>query len=120
MPDDPAVRVDRALGAAGGAARVEDARRVVLVDRDVRERRVGVVVLERREAALHLDHRDARLAAGQALEPPAVADQDALDIMHQLRTLLPGYLVPRLVRESPGAGYKVPLEISTLDFNGLA
>ena len=40
----------------------------------------------------------------------AVADTDALALQRHLRTRLPGYLVPRLVREVPGAPYKVPLE----------
>ena len=39
----------------------------------------------------------------------AVADRVALDLLAALRTRLPGYLVPRLVREVEGAGYKRPL-----------
>ena len=34
---------------------------------------------------------------------------DALDLMAKLRLRLPGYLVPRLVREDPGAGSKIAL-----------
>ena len=39
----------------------------------------------------------------------AVSDQHARDIAQRLRARLPGYLVPRLVREIPGAESKVPL-----------
>jgi EF-P beta-lysylation protein EpmB len=39
----------------------------------------------------------------------AVDDQEARRLTDALRTRLPGYLVPRLVRESPGSAYKVPL-----------
>ncbi len=39
----------------------------------------------------------------------AVPDETARRIMQDLRTTLPGYLVPRLVREIPGQAYKVPL-----------
>jgi L-lysine 2,3-aminomutase len=35
-----------------------------------------------------------------------VAEQDAKDLHEALRRILPGYLVPRLVREMPGAPYK--------------
>jgi len=38
----------------------------------------------------------------------------ALQILDQLRTLLPGYLVPRLVREAEGRPYKVPIDGATL------
>lgn len=38
-----------------------------------------------------------------------VADSKAIDLMHSIRQQLPGYLVPRLVRESQGAPYKVPI-----------
>ena len=34
---------------------------------------------------------------------------EALDLMAELRLRLPGYLVPRLVREDPGAGSKIAL-----------
>ncbi|MFQ5661246.1 MAG: EF-P beta-lysylation protein EpmB [Gammaproteobacteria bacterium] len=34
---------------------------------------------------------------------------EARAIMDELRARLPGYLVPRLVRETPGAPYKIPL-----------
>ncbi|VFM96721.1 MAG: L-lysine 2,3-aminomutase [Candidatus Kentron sp. G] len=39
----------------------------------------------------------------------AVREQRARAIMTELRTRLPGYLVPRLVREVAGARYKIPL-----------
>ncbi len=39
----------------------------------------------------------------------AVADDAALELEHALRRRLPGYLVPRLVREVPGATSKSPL-----------
>ncbi len=35
-----------------------------------------------------------------------VSDSTALSIMEAMRATLPGYLVPRLVRDSPGAAYK--------------
>ena len=38
-----------------------------------------------------------------------VDERRARDIMEQLRTRLPGYLVPRLVREQAGAPYKMPV-----------
>ena len=38
-----------------------------------------------------------------------VADDDALGLMATLRRRLPGYLVPRLVRETAGAPYKKPV-----------
>lgn len=38
-----------------------------------------------------------------------VADAEAREILAGLRTLLPGYLVPKLVREIAGASSKVPL-----------
>ena len=38
-----------------------------------------------------------------------VAQETALSIMEELRKILPGYLVPRLVREMPGAPYKIPV-----------
>ena len=39
-----------------------------------------------------------------------VHEVHALHLMHELHTHLPGYLVPRLVREHPGQAYKVPIE----------
>lgn len=39
----------------------------------------------------------------------AVEEARALQLMHDLRARLPGYLVPRLVREEPGADSKTPL-----------
>jgi L-lysine 2,3-aminomutase len=50
-----------------------------------------------------------------ALDPVAgaarfeVAEEQALGLMRALRTRLPGYLVPRLVREVPGELSKTPL-----------
>ena len=38
-----------------------------------------------------------------------VTENDALALITSLQHRLPGYLVPRLVRESPGAPYKLPL-----------
>lgn len=38
-----------------------------------------------------------------------VADERARRLMQQLRARLPGYLVPRLVREQPGAAAKLPV-----------
>ena len=40
----------------------------------------------------------------------AVSDEQACRIHRELRARLPGYLVPRLVREIPGAPAKTPLE----------
>lgn len=39
----------------------------------------------------------------------AVDDATAIELVDQLRRRLPGYAVPRLVREEPGAGSKTPL-----------
>lgn len=38
-----------------------------------------------------------------------VPEDEALGLMHELRSRLPGYLVPRLVREQAGEPYKRPL-----------
>lgn len=38
-----------------------------------------------------------------------VSDDRALELMDALRTRLPGYLVPRLVREIAGASSKTPI-----------
>jgi L-lysine 2,3-aminomutase len=38
-----------------------------------------------------------------------VSDQRAIGISAELRARLPGYLVPRLVREIPGAESKTPI-----------
>ena len=38
-----------------------------------------------------------------------VGEQQATDLMRQLLTHLPGYLVPRLVRETPGGASKTPV-----------
>ena len=38
-----------------------------------------------------------------------VSEQQALSIMGELRAMLPGYLVPRLVREEAGRPAKTPL-----------
>jgi EF-P beta-lysylation protein EpmB len=45
----------------------------------------------------------------------AVEDARAVEILTGLRTILPGYLVPRLVRERPGMAYKTPVEASVED-----
>jgi len=39
----------------------------------------------------------------------AVEEARAAEIIHELRSILPGYLVPRLVREQAGAPYKMPV-----------
>ena len=39
----------------------------------------------------------------------AVSDSHALQLIHSLRVRLPGYLVPKLVREQAGAAYKLNL-----------
>jgi EF-P beta-lysylation protein EpmB len=41
-----------------------------------------------------------------------VDEPTALALMTELRCVLPGYLVPRLVREVPGAPYKTPVGLS--------
>lgn len=38
-----------------------------------------------------------------------VSIETAQSIMHELRKLLPGYLVPKLVKEMPGEPYKIPI-----------
>ena len=43
-----------------------------------------------------------------------VDDRRALDLEQALRARLPGYLVPRFVREIPGAPAKLPLMGTTL------
>jgi len=40
----------------------------------------------------------------------AVSDSRAVTLLQQIRLQLPGYLVPRLVRENAGEGYKLPIE----------
>lgn len=42
----------------------------------------------------------------------AVSDQQALNLIKQLHARVPGYLVPRLVREEPGAAGKSAIETS--------
>ena len=39
----------------------------------------------------------------------AVEEEHAKDIMNRLRETLPGYLVPRLIREQAGLSYKLPI-----------
>jgi len=39
----------------------------------------------------------------------------AVQIMDRLRRLLPGYLVPRLVRDVAGGDYKIPIDQSPLE-----
>ena len=70
--DVAAVRQHHALGAPGRAAGEEDDERVVLVDRDVGERRVGRVLLERGEVAFELDHGQA-VGERDAVEPVEAA-----------------------------------------------
>ena len=43
-----------------------------------------------------------------------VKDTQARKIMQELHDILPGYLVPRLVREVPGRTSKVPVELATV------
>ena len=43
-----------------------------------------------------------------------VSDAVALDLHRQMRARLPGYLVPKLVREIAGAASKVPLQEALL------
>jgi len=38
-----------------------------------------------------------------------LADAQAIQLVEQMRSLLPGYLVPRLVRETAGAASKQPV-----------
>jgi L-lysine 2,3-aminomutase len=38
-----------------------------------------------------------------------VSEQQGKDLIKALQTLLPGYLVPKLVKEQPGAAHKVSL-----------
>ena len=42
-----------------------------------------------------------------------VDEADAAKILRQLNKKLPGYLVPKLVREITGARYKIPVELAT-------
>jgi EF-P beta-lysylation protein EpmB len=51
-------------------------------------------------------HQLDRVAGAAHFEVP---DAEALGLIADLRARLPGYLVPRLVREVPGAAHKVPL-----------
>ena len=50
-----------------------------------------------------------QLDAVQGAAHFAVSDTRAHRLMDEIRSLLPGYLVPRLVRESPGESAKTPL-----------
>ena len=72
---DVAVRVHRALRAAGRARRVQDERGVVVVDVGLGQLRVGVRVPERVEPALHLDDGHAGIGAFEAREPARVGDE---------------------------------------------
>jgi KamA family protein len=49
-----------------------------------------------------------RVAGAAHFEVP---EREALELMERLRSELPGYLVPRLVREVAGAPAKVPVEL---------
>ncbi len=51
-----------------------------------------------------------RVSGAAHFEP---AEATAIRILDQLRTQLPGYLVPRLVKEIAGAPYKIPLDRET-------
>ncbi|MDH3948591.1 MAG: EF-P beta-lysylation protein EpmB [Gammaproteobacteria bacterium] len=51
-------------------------------------------------------HQLDRVQGAQHFE---VSDTQALKLVHELRTRLPGYLVPRLVREQVGKQAKIPL-----------
>src|SRR5664279_340430 len=88
--DDVAMRVDRALGPARGATRVEDDRGVVLRDRRVGQRGVEVVAPERIEVVLDDDRRHARVLTLEAGQPLGVGHQDpgigVLDAVPDLRT----------------------------------
>ena len=44
-----------------------------------------------------------------APQAPEVEDAAAVELLAQLRSRLPGYLVPKLVREVPGAESKTPI-----------
>lgn len=50
-----------------------------------------------------------QLDAVQGAAHFAVPDNEAIELMQQIRQRLPGYLVPRLVREVAGEPYKLPL-----------
>ena len=75
------------------------------------------------EALVELSHRlfdaDALPYYLHQLDPVAgaahfqVDDATALALVDCMRARLPGYLVPRLVREEPGAPFKIPLEATT-------
>ena len=49
-----------------------------------------------------------RVAGAAHFEVP---EARARELLHEVMAELPGYLVPRLVREVPGAPYKVPLDL---------
>ncbi len=88
--EDVALRVDRALRPAGGAARVQDRGRVVLLDRDFGQRRVAIraPILE---LALDLDHGHAERTVRDALEPAAIRDQDLrVAVAHAVADLVAG------------------------------
>ena len=72
------MRQHHALGASGRAAGEEDDERVVLVELDLGERRVGRVRLERGEVVLERQHRQVvgEVDAFEPLEPAAVAEED--------------------------------------------
>ena len=55
-------------------------------------------------------HQLDRVQGAQHFE---VSDGRAVDLINQLRDRLPGFLVPRLVRERAGAASKIPIESYT-------
>ncbi|MDX1824167.1 MAG: EF-P beta-lysylation protein EpmB [Thiohalomonadales bacterium] len=55
-------------------------------------------------------HQLDRVQGAQHFE---VSDGQAVNLMNQLRNRLPGFLVPRLVRERTGAASKIPIESYT-------
>ena len=57
-------------------------------------------------------HQIDRVAGASHFEVPV---EEGRRIVAELRALLPGYLVPRYVREGPGAPSKIPLERSSAD-----
>ena len=52
-------------------------------------------------------HQLDRVAGVAHFEVPTA---NGIELIEQLRTRLPGYAVPRYVRETPGAGCKLPLD----------
>ena len=81
---------------------VEDAEQVISVLRNG-----GIAVRPvRAESPDHLAHQLDRVAGTAHFEVP---DERARELASSLARRLPGYLVPRLVREVAGAPHKVPV-----------